>query len=100
MTEYGGFVYILTNKNHTVFYVGVAASVSSRLQQHREKLYPKTFTARYNIDKLIYYEFFDNIEDAINREKQIKKYSHVKKVELVNTKNPLWKDLADEVRYL
>jgi putative endonuclease len=65
-----------------------------------EKFYPGSFSARYNIARLVYYELFDSIEDAIAREKQIKKYSRVKKVELIVKKNPEWKDLYDEVKYL
>ncbi len=100
MPTYGGFVYILVNKHHTVFYVGIAASISSRVEQHRQKLFPKSFTARYNISKLVYYEFFETIEEAIQREKQIKKYSRVKKVQLIVNNNPEWKDLYEEVQYL
>jgi putative endonuclease len=96
----GGFVYILVNSHNTVFYVGVAASISSRLDQHRKKLFPKSFTSKYNINKIVYYEFFDAIEDAIQREKQVKKYSRVKKIELIVKKNPKWEDLYDEVKYL
>lgn len=100
MTIQGGCVYIIVNTHHTVFYVGVTASVSNRIQQHREKFFPKSFSARYNIGKLVYYEVFDSILDAIEREKQIKKYSRAKKIELVNKKNPEWKDPIDEVKYL
>lgn len=100
MTVQGGCVYIITNTYHTVFYVGVAASISNRIQQHQEKFFPKSFTAKYNITKLVYYEVFDSIVDAIAREKQIKKYSRIKKIELIRKKNPEWKDLVDEVLYL
>jgi putative endonuclease len=100
MVIQGGCVYIIVNKHHTVFYVGVAASVSGRIQQHKEKLYPKSFSAKYNIDKLVYYEFFGSIEEAIQREKQIKKYSRIKKIALIIKINPEWKDLVDEVKYL
>jgi putative endonuclease len=100
MTIHGGTVYILTNKYHTVFYVGVASSVSNRVEQHREKLYPKSFTAKYNIEKLVYYETYDTIEEAIAREKQIKKYSKFKKTMLIISKNPQWNDLYAEVKYL
>jgi predicted GIY-YIG superfamily endonuclease len=63
------FVYILTNKNNTVLYTGVTSSLSKRIMQHKEKFYPGSFTARYNISKLVYYEEFDYIVDAISREK-------------------------------
>jgi putative endonuclease len=100
MISYGGFVYILTNKHHTVFYVGVAVSMSSRLSEHQGKVNRKSFTARYNVDKLVYYEFYERIEDAIAREKQIKKYSRAKKVALIRSKNPDLNDLSNEIKYL
>src|SRR5687767_3157259 len=100
MTIQGGCVYIIANRHHTVFYVGVAASISNRIQQHREKFYPKSFSAKYNIGKLVYYEFFDAIVDAIDREKKIKKYSRFKKVQLIKTINPDFRDLAEEVQYM
>ena len=92
MIVYGGGVYIMVNKHHTVFYVGVGASISNRIAQHGQKVYSKSFTARYNIEKIVYYELFDTIVEAIAREKQIKKYSRVKKIQLILSKNPGWKD--------
>jgi putative endonuclease len=70
------------------------------VKQHRDKFYPKSFTAKYNLSTLVYYEVFYSIEEAIAREKQIKKYSHVKKVELINKLNPEWRDLFDDIAYL
>ena len=96
MTIQGGCAYIVTNKYNTVLYTGVAASVSNRVRQHRDKFYPKSFTARYNVAKLVYYESFGTIEEAIAREKQIKGYSRVKKIQLIRRKNPEWKDLFEE----
>ena len=96
---YGGCVYILVNKHHTVFYTGVTADLFTRVAEHREKLYPYSFTAKYQIYKLVYFERFYLIEEAIAREKQVKKYSRLKKVELVNKLNPMWNDLYDEVKY-
>jgi len=87
----------LTNKHHTVFYTGVTSDLYARIIQHREKIYPKSFTARYNIYKLLYYESFFSIEEAIDREKQIKKYSRSKKKALVEKINPDWKDLFEEL---
>ena len=69
--EYGGYTYILTNKCHTVLYVGVTANLGRRIAQHKNQAVPG-FTAKYKVHKLIYYERFDRIEDAIAREKQIK----------------------------
>jgi putative endonuclease len=95
----GGCVYILVNQHHTVFYTGVTSDLYSRITEHREKVYPESFTAQYNVFKLVYYEAFNSIEEAIAREKQIKKYSRFKKVQLVVKLNPEWKDLYDEIKY-
>lgn len=88
-----GFVYILTNKNDTTLYVGVTSNLTQRMQQHKEKHYKKSFTARYNLDKLVYYETFQMIGDAIAREKQLKAGSSAKKVALIARLNPEWEEL-------
>ncbi len=92
-----GFVYILTNKNNTTLYVGVTSNIINRVKQHKKKYNPKSFTARYNLDKLVYYEVFQMIEDAISREKQLKAGNRTKKVELIKVMNPNWKDLYEGV---
>jgi putative endonuclease len=86
------FVYILTNKRHTVLYTGVTNDLQKRIYQHREKLTPG-FTARYNVNKLVFYEVADNPSAAIAREKQIKASSRKKKMQLVDGMNPQWLDL-------
>ncbi len=86
------YVYILTNKNNKVLYTGVTNNLSRRIYEHKNKLIPG-FTVKYNINKLIYYEVHDNIEDAIQREKNIKKWYRKWKIELVNILNPNWEDL-------
>ncbi|PIR06385.1 MAG: excinuclease ABC subunit C [Candidatus Komeilibacteria bacterium CG11_big_fil_rev_8_21_14_0_20_36_20] len=86
------FVYILTNKNNKVLYTGVTSDLIERIYQHKEKLV-KGFTSRYNVDKLVYYEIFEDISEAISREKQIKNLVRRKKLELINKFNPDWKDL-------
>ena len=86
------FVYILTNKNNKVLYTGVTSDLIERIYQHKEKLV-KGFTSRYNVDKLVYYEIFEDISEAISREKQIKNLVRRKKLELINRFNPDWKDL-------
>ena len=93
----GGCIYIMTNVNRTTLYVGVTSDLYSRVLDHREKVYPKSFTARYNLSVLIYYESFYSIEEAIAREKQIKAGSRLKKEMLINSINPEWKDLFPEV---
>ena len=95
--ERGGTVYIMTNKNFTVYYVGVTSDLRSRILQHKEKQYPGSFSARYNADILVYYEALSTIEEAIAREKQLKKYSRMKKRTLINQFNPDWKDLFEQV---
>jgi putative endonuclease len=90
-------IYILTNKHNTTLYVGVTNNLPARLWEHRTKRNPKCFTARYNIFKLIYFESFDSIEDAIKREKYIKGKKRQWKEDLIKTMNPEWKDLTNEV---
>jgi putative endonuclease len=93
-----GFVYIITNKYQTVVYVGVTSNLPQRIMEHREKRYPNSFSARYNLNILVYYEQFQWIEDAITREKQIKAGSRDAKNDLIRSMNPTWKDLFDEVK--
>ena len=104
-----GFIYILTNKNHTTLYVGVTSHIVQRINQHRNGVslrgaercgatwQSNSFTAKYNLTKLVYYEAFQEIGDAIGREKQIKAGSRQKKIDLINSINPDWKDLYDEI---
>jgi len=93
----GGSVYIVTNKHNTVLYTGVTSELFSRASQHREKTFPKSFAARYNIYKVVYYENFHSIEEAIAREKQIKAGSRRKKELLINAMNPEWRDLIEDI---
>lgn len=88
-------VYILTNKNHTVLYTGVTSNLKTRVEQHKSKFHRNSFSARYNLDKLVYYEQFFDISQAIAREKQIKAGSRKKKMELINEFNPEWVDLYE-----
>ena len=94
--EYQAFVYIMTNKRHSVLYTGVTNNLARRLIEHKTKM-AKGFTSRYNADKLVYYEMTEWIQDAIEREKQIKGGSRQKKIELINSINLHWNDLADKV---
>jgi putative endonuclease len=91
--ERGGFVYLLTNERRTVLYVGVTSELVVRMYEHQNKVYPNSFTSKYNLNVLVYFECFTSIEEAINREKQIKSISRKKKEELINSINPEWKDL-------
>jgi putative endonuclease len=91
--ERGGCVYIMTNAHHTVLYTGVTSDLISRVQQHISKLHPSGFTAKYNVEKLVYYYFFPTIEEAIAEEKRIKGGSRQKKIDLIESLNPTWEDL-------
>jgi len=90
------FVYIITNKNNKVLYTGVTSNLITRIYQHKNKLV-KGFSKRYNLDKLVYYEAFNDPNIAINREKQIKKWSRQKKIDTINSFNPDWDDLYDSL---
>jgi putative endonuclease len=86
------YIYILANKNHSVLYTGVTNDLVRRRHEHKNKLI-KRFTEKYNVNELIYFEVFDFIELAINREKQLKGCSGIKKEALIKKMNPGWKDL-------
>ncbi|MBN2348077.1 MAG: GIY-YIG nuclease family protein [Bacteroidales bacterium] len=95
--ERGGAVYIMTNNNNSTLYVGVTSLLKERIFEHKTKVYPASFTSRYNLIKLVYFETFHSIEEAIHREKQIKSGSRKKKEDLINSINPIWKDLYDDL---
>ncbi len=85
------WVYMMTNRNKTVIYTGVTNDLKRRVQEHRDKK-GCSFTKRYNITMLVYYEFFNRIVDAIAAEKKIKSGSRAKKIALIESINPYWKD--------
>jgi putative endonuclease len=87
------FVYIMTNKSKTL-YTGVTNNLVRRVYEHKNKLI-EGFTKKYNINKLVYFELFDNPGDAIKREKQIKGWLRKKKIDLIESMNPEWKDLSN-----
>ena len=86
-------VYILTNISDKVMYIGVTNNLERRISEHKTGFF-EGFTKRYHVDKLVYYEHFDNIRDAIAREKQLKGWTRAKKNALVETENPLWEELS------
>jgi putative endonuclease len=88
------YVYLLTNWNNKVMYVGVTNDLHRRLYEHKNKLV-KGFTEKYNVDKLVYFEETDNVKSALEREKDIKKWRRERKNNLVINVNPAWKDLSD-----
>ncbi|RSK41492.1 GIY-YIG nuclease family protein [Mangrovimonas spongiae] len=84
------YVYFLTNKNNTVLYIGVTSNLLKRVYEHKAKIRYK-----YNCDKLVYYEEFSDINQAIAREKQLKAGNRNRKEELIKSENPEWNDLSD-----
>ncbi|WP_445749679.1 GIY-YIG nuclease family protein [Polaribacter sp.] len=88
------YIYFLTNKNKTVIYIGVTSNLLKRIYQHKSKQY-KGFTTKYNCDQLVYYEEFDDITQAIAREKQLKSGNRKRKESLINLENPNWNDLSE-----
>ena len=94
--DYNFWTYIVTNKNHSVLYIGVTNSLSRRTWEHREGI-GAGFPSDYRCKKLIYFEHYRNVRDAIAREKQLKKWSRSKKIALINRLNPSWLDLGSDV---
>ena len=84
----------MANKPNGVIYIGVTDNIEERVKEHKLKLYPKAFTARYNCDKLVYFEEFENGEKASIRETQFKKWKRDWKVNLIEEMNPSWSDLS------
>lgn len=88
------FIYIAANKRNTVFYTGMSNNLFRRTNEHKQKAV-KSFTSKYNIDKLVYYEVFDAPMEAILREKQIKGGSRQDKINLIKKNNPNFRDLSE-----
>ncbi len=89
-------VYILASKRNGVFYIGVTSYLIKRVWQHKNNSF-EDITKKYNVHSLVYYEQYDNIVDAITREKQLKKWQRCWKVRLIEKENPLWLDLYSEI---
>jgi len=94
MIDRRGYVYLMMNMSDTVIYAGVTSDLQKRVYEHKQKLIDG-FTKKYNVQKLVYYEVFDGIENAILREKQIKGGSREKKLSLIRNVNPDLKDLYE-----
>ena len=95
MTEKAYYVYLLTNWNNKIMYVGITNDLERRIYEHKEKVV-KGFTEKYNVNKLVYYEQTSDVDAALNREKEIKKWRREKKDSLVENTNPLWRDLSED----
>lgn len=92
------WVYITTNRPNGVLYIDVTSDLKGRIAKHKSKTCPNSFTARYNLDKLVYFEKIDGIVRAIEREKQLKAGNRARQVKLVEGMNKEWKDLAGELQ--
>jgi putative endonuclease len=90
------YVYIMANKSNSVLYTGITSDLKRRAYEHKEKI-NCGFTKKYNVSKLVYYEFFEDTENAITREKQIKAGSRQKKIDLIDSMNRKWLDLYEEI---
>ena len=89
------YIYIMTNQSRSVLYIGVTNDLTRRVAEHQSGMV-EGFTKRYRVHTLIYFEMWSNIEDAIKREKQLKRWRREKKEALIETINPEWRDLAEE----
>ncbi|MCK4578688.1 MAG: GIY-YIG nuclease family protein [Candidatus Marinimicrobia bacterium] len=92
-------IYMMTNRTNTVLYTGLTNDLARRVHEHKTRVKPRSFTARYNLNKLVYVEAFKYINDALAREKQIKKGSRRRKEELINEVNPEWNDLSKDIAW-
>lgn len=90
-------VYIITNKPKGVLYLGVTKDLKRRIYQHKNKVHPTTFSARYNLHKLVYFEKFKKKEKAYIRERQMKKWNRDWKIQLIEMQNPDWEDLYEKL---
>jgi putative endonuclease len=93
------YVYILSNKSHRL-YIGATTDLVQRITQHRDKKYETAFTARYNFDRLVYYEVLPDYAAALRRERAMKQWHRARKVALIQSKNPNWLDLTPQLNDL
>ncbi|MEM5565987.1 GIY-YIG nuclease family protein [Psychroserpens sp. AS72] len=91
------YIYIITNKKDGVLYIGEAKKLKKRIYQHKNKVHPTTFSARYSLDKIVYYEEYQTKDEAKLREKRLKKWNRDWKIELIENTNPDWKDLYENL---
>jgi len=97
MEKTGGYVYIMTNKPNGTLYIGSTSDLIGRVFEHKNKANPKSFTARYNLDKLIYFEWYDRLENMVLRERQMKEWKRNWKIKIIETMNPDWHDLYNQL---
>ena len=96
--EFHYYVYIMSNRTHTTIYIGMTNNLLRRVDEHRNKLFPESFTAKYGIDRLVYFEATNDVNAAIQREKQLKSWSRKRKNALIESMNPEWDDLYEQIR--
>ena len=96
MRKYEFFVYIMANCKNGTLYIGVTNDIRRRVYEHKNNVYPGCFTARYGCDKLVYCEDYQYINDALEREKRLKAGSRKRKIQLIESVNPDWIDLAEQ----
>jgi len=96
--EHCYYIYILASRRNGTIYIGVTSNLFSRIFRHKLKENPKSFTAKYNISKLVYFESYVYIQDAIKKEKQLKKWNRQWKIELIEKYNPAWRDLFKDMQ--
>lgn len=90
-----GYFYIMTNVYNTVLYCGATTELYKRIQEHKNRVFKNSFTLKYNINKIVYFESFTIAGDAFEREKQVKAGLRKKKIDLITRMNPDWKDLSE-----
>lgn len=95
--ERGGCVYIMSNQYRTTLYIGVSSNLPARIWEHVNHAYPKSFTARFKLHHCVYYESFFSIEESIAKEKELKGWKRERKNVLINSMNPTWQDLSEEI---
>ncbi|MCL2737751.1 MAG: GIY-YIG nuclease family protein [Alphaproteobacteria bacterium] len=97
LNKKAGFVYIIASDKMGTLYIGSSSDLIARVAQHKEKFYGG-FTTKYGVDKIVYYEFFEDMELMVRRERQLKEWKRNWKLRLIISKNPYWIDLWDEIR--
>ena len=96
MKDHNYYIYIISNWNNKVIYVGMTNDLERRIYEHKNKIF-EGFSKKYNLNKLVYYEHTNDVNAAIRREKEIKKWRREKKNKLIESMNSEWKDLAEEI---
>ena len=96
LKDHNYYIYIISNWNNKVIYIGMTNDLERRIYEHKNKIF-EGFSKKYNLNKLVYYEYTNDVNAAIRREKEIKKWRREKKNKLIESMNPEWKDLEEEI---